>query len=220
MKSKLLSPFKIPLVHNFEKHDGIRLVEQIKEKGNSLSISCRNWEGYGNSDAVVHLAHDGQNLYLLFVCVEMNVKAEVVDDLGPVASDSCVEFFVSPDAESTRYWNFEFNAIGRKNVSTRIDRNNPRRLTPSELDSIITYPSLGTEPIGHREGEIPWELAVVIPLSLLGLVYEGAPLNVKGNFYKCAGRTANAHYLSWAPINTLKPDFHRPEFFKNIVLSD
>ncbi|MDE5921249.1 MAG: hypothetical protein K2G82_06535, partial [Paramuribaculum sp.] len=30
--------------------------------------------------------------------------------------------------------------------------------------------------------------------------------------------TSEPHYLSWAPITTPQPDFHRPEFFGNITL--
>jgi hypothetical protein len=39
------------------------------------------------------------------------------------------------------------------------------------------------------------------------------PEKIMGNFYKCADDTAFKHYLSWNPILTPNPDFHRPEFF-------
>ena len=32
-------------------------------------------------------------------------------------------------------------------------------------------------------------------------------------------KTAHPHYLSWSPIGTEKPDFHRPEFFGELVLA-
>lgn len=59
---------------------------------------------------------------------------------------------------------------------------------------------------------------MAIPLSLLGEEYNGAPIQMKGNFNKCASATSQPHYLSWAPIHTAEPDFHHPECFGGIVL--
>ncbi len=37
------------------------------------------------------------------------------------------------------------------------------------------------------------------------------------NFYKCGDETAVPHYGAWSPIDTPQPDFHRPEFFGEVV---
>ncbi|MDE6137165.1 MAG: hypothetical protein K2F97_06800, partial [Muribaculaceae bacterium] len=58
----------------------------------------------------------------------------------------------------------------------------------------------------------------VIPLDLIGVHYEGKPVEMRGNFYKCASATSQPHYLSWNPIDTPEPDFHRPEFFGKLIL--
>lgn len=42
---------------------------------------------------------------------------------------------------------------------------------------------------------------------------------MKANFYKCGDGLTVPHYLSWSPIVTEKPDFHRPEFFNQIKLA-
>jgi hypothetical protein len=42
--------------------------------------------------------------------------------------------------------------------------------------------------------------------------FEGVTL--RGNLYKCADKSKTPHYLSAFPIETEKPDFHRPEFFQ------
>ena len=86
------------------------------------------------------------------------------------------------------YWNFEFNCIGTVNASHRI------------------------------EGIFTWNLLVVIPLDLIGVEYKGEALKMRGNFYKCASAASQPHYLSWNPIDTPAPDFHRPEFFGDIIL--
>ena len=36
---------------------------------------------------------------------------------------------------------------------------------------------------------------------------------LKANFYKCGDKLSVPHYLSWNPVTTEKPDFHRPEYF-------
>jgi hypothetical protein len=79
----------------------------------------------------------------------------------------------------------------------------------------LRHPSLGTEPFGLREEPTAWELALVIPASTFGLeTFSG--LHARGNFYKCGDRLPVPHYVSWAPIATPKPDFHRPEYFDEL----
>ena len=33
------------------------------------------------------------------------------------------------------------------------------------------------------------------------------------NFYKCGDDTTKPHYISWNPVKSINPDFHRPEHF-------
>ena len=35
----------------------------------------------------------------------------------------------------------------------------------------------------------------------------------RANFYKCGDNTTKKHYLTWNPVKTKNPDFHRPEYF-------
>lgn len=210
----------IPYIDNIDNIDLTEIRDSLIKLGTPISIDCVNWsETYPDSRAtIVYSAHSNNNLFLLFECEGSDLKAEVTDDLGPVANDSCVEFFVSPVPDTGRYWNFEFNAIGRKNVSTRILRPEPRRLNADELAQIAVLPSEGLTPFAEKSGWHSWSLLVSIPLSLLGLPNPTFPLAMKGNFYKCGAKTSSPHYLSWAPIVTDRPDFHRPEFFGDIIL--
>ena len=57
----------------------------------------------------------------------------------------------------------------------------------------------------------------MIPFDLLGLDSDALPEKLRGNIYKCGDRTAHPHYLSWAPIGTPSPDFHRPEYFGEVL---
>ena len=46
-------------------------------------------------------------------------------------------------------------------------------------------------------------------IESLGIDPENLPKKIRANFYKCGDKTAHPHYVSWAPINTPQPDFHR-----------
>jgi tRNA-dihydrouridine synthase A len=52
-----------------------------------------------------------------------------------------------------------------------------------------------------------------IPLALIG----GLP--TCGNLYKCGDKTPQPHYLSAFPIQSEKPDYHRPECFRPLFQS-
>lgn len=192
----------------------------LEESGARRTIESLNWpEQYPYHPLTVFTAgHSGKAIYIDFFVRCNYLRAVNYTDQSPVCQDSCVEFFVSPRGDE-RYWNFEFNCIGAINASTRTERHNPRRLSPDELSQVKRMASCGTRPFEEVQGLFAWDLLVEIPLSLIGLEYNGEPIAMKGNFYKCASGTSLPHFLSWAPIDTERPDFHRPQFFGDIILA-
>lgn len=167
--------------------------------------------------STVVIAVSTTKLYVFFSVISKDLRALNTVDLSPVADDSCVEFFMQVPGND-EYWNFEFNCIGTLNASHRVVRPSPVRLTEKELSSIERYASCGTEAIDEQEGTYCWDLTVSIPLSLVGLNSDDLPECIKGNFYKCAGKTVHRHYVSWSPIDSPKPDFHRPDCFGTLWL--
>lgn len=196
------------------------ILEKLTKEGHTVMIDKTKWrKDYPDSRfASVSLAHDSNYLFLNFMTCGEHLKALVDNDQGPVSKDSCVEFFVSPVPDSPQYWNFEFNCIGRINASHRTARPTPTRLSETELSTILTWPSAGTQPFDELSGVHTWSILIAIPLSLIGVKYNGREVAMTGNFYKCGSATSSPHYLSWAPINTEKPDFHQPSFFAPIIL--
>ena len=67
-----------------------------------------------------------------------------------------------------------------------------------------------------------WEVTIFIPNETIAAVYgvsefpEGYTL--KGNVYKCGDETEIPHFLTWNPVHTEEPDFHRPEYFGDFTL--
>lgn len=177
-------------------------------------IDCVNWDEefpYKPYTAFV-IAASTTRLYVFFSVISKDLLAVNTVDLSPVASDSCVEFFMQVPGNA-QYWNFEFNCIGTLNASHRSERNNPTRLTTEELGRVERYASCGSEPINEQDGLFCWDLTVAIPLELVGLNSANLPDYILGNFYKCSGKSAHRHYVSWSPIDDEKPNFHRPDCF-------
>ncbi len=218
--TKATLPFHIPYLPKLDELSEDEIIKQLDENGNRRTIECLNWkEQYPYRPlTVVSAAHSDKYIYLDFVVRCNYLRAVNHTNNSSVHQDSCVEFFVCPDGKLP-YYNFEFNCIGTIHAACRMDRNNGTPLSDDKLDRVKRFPSCGTRPFEELEGMFTWNLLVAIPLDLLGLTYhEGSPIAMKGNFYKCADLTAAPHFLSWAPIDTPEPDFHRPEFFAPIIL--
>lgn len=195
------------------------IINLLDEKAPRRTIESVNWRDQFPYEPLTTFtaAHSGKNIYIDFFVRCNFLRAENYTNQSPVSEDSCVEFFVEPKPGG-EYWNFEFNCIGTVNASHRHRRPAPTRLTDAEIDRIRRYASCGTRPFRELEGMFTWNLLVVIPLDLIGLEYKGEPISMRGNFYKCASASSQPHYMSWNPIDTPKPDFHRPEFFGDITL--
>lgn len=197
--------------------DADSIVALLDDKGERGQINYVGWPDRFPYRPMTSFsaAYSREAIYIDFLVRCNYLRAENFKDQTPVSEDSCVEFFVEPKPGG-EYWNFEFNCIGTANASHRIERPTPTRLTPDQLARIRRYASCGNRPFRELEGLFTWNLLIVIPFDLIGLDGDNLPDHVRGNLYKCASATSEPHYLSWQPIYTEKPDFHRPEFFGNI----
>ena len=163
------------------------------------------------------IAYSSDGLYIKYKVHGSMLKAEYTKDQDPVYEDSSVEFFCKKEDEDF-YYNFEFNCIGTCLAKKR--KNRKEDVTPlaeQQLALIERYSSIGRRAFKELEGMFLWNLTVKIPFEILGLNFQYLPEKLQGNFYKCADGTGSPHYLSWAPIKTPSPDFHRPEFFGEII---
>ena len=189
----------------------------LDSRGIRAEIGSVNWPESSPSRplAAFVAAYSKTGIYIDFLVRCNYLRAVNYTDQSPVSEDSCVEFFLDPKGDG-EYWNFEFNCIGTINASRRFDRKNPTRLTSDQLARVKRHASCGSRPFCEMEGFFMWSLLVFIPFDLIGLDGNNLPDKIKGNFYKCASATSEPHFLSWNPIDTEKPDFHRPEFFGDI----
>ena len=182
------------------------------------AIDTINWMQFSYRPKVeFRMVYSDFAFLLHYKVKEQAVRAIATADNGEVWKDSCVEFFFAP-ANDGIYYNFEFNCIGTCLLAAGLSSRG-REYAPSSLISTIRrQPSIGLRPFNEHKRETKWELALVIPYTCLfkhhGLSLAGK--TASANFYKCGSGLTVPHYLSWNPIRTNRPDFHRPDFFGSV----
>lgn len=208
----------IPRINGLDSLSAESLANTLMQSGAKAIINIANWpEQYPSCPtSTVAIAHSGQFMHALFSITATETRALITEDLGPVADDTCFEIFLKHPG-APRYWNYEFNILGSANVSSRIERKNPVRFSRDGLQAIERISSCKTPREITRGIASEW-LLVSIPLEQLGVSCDKGPVLMEGNFYSCASALATPYYLSWSPIDTPSPDFHRPEFFGYLIL--
>ena len=177
-------------------------------------VETLNWAEYPYKPEVkFKIAYNQDQILLKYYVIEENILAKETRVNGSVHKDSCVEFFVSPSGDA--YYNFEFSCIGIPHVGYGEARSKRVLLDPEILKLIKVKSSLGNQPFEEKTGGHQWEMMIIIPKACLsfdkGIVLKG--LKAKANFYKCGDDTSNPHFVTWNPVGTKKPDYHRPEYF-------
>jgi len=208
---------KILIVPKVRSWEQALTADGIMREGDSLDN--RNWVDAGEVSVRFLICHDGSDIFLQYFVEEPQVRATHTRFNDPVHEDSCVEFFIAFQGEQERYYNFEFNCIGTMLGGYGKSRQERDRFSEEVLRQITTFPSLGKKPFGLREGPVIWKLSIRLPAGVF--IHSGIDdltgRQASANFYKCGDRLDNPHYLSWAAVNTPKPDFHQPRYFGKLV---
>lgn len=169
--------------------------------------------------------YDETNLYVCFDVNDRYVRSIQTAYQSPVCRDSCVEFFVQPQA-GKGYFNFEVNAGGALLVYYVED---PARVPDKGFAKFTPVPEMWGKQIEIRsslprvvEPEITepltWQIRYKVPFKLIE-AFVGAQRQSgarwRANFYKCGDQTSHPHWLSWSPVKAL--NFHLPECFGELV---
>jgi hypothetical protein len=210
---------KIPYIEGLNTIDIELSGDLLEESGQKETIEVLNWPSEFAYKPITffNIGRSKTSVFVKFYVRGTMLRAIYSNDQEPVYEDSCVEFFCMP-VGADKYANFEFNCIGTCTASTRKSRNEDIvYFTKEEMLTIKRFPSMGRRAFNEMEGMFEWELTVEIPFALMGIDSENLPYKILGNFYKCADGTDSPHFVTWSPIKTEKPDFHRPEFFGEII---
>lgn len=136
-------------------------------------------------------------------------RAEVTENNGRCWEDSCVEIFLQDPSNSGAYFNFETTSRGFMLAAHGPDREHRQALPTTSIDKIHRTKQTASV-VGNL---VCWGMRIDIPAEILGIP-NLSEVRLRGNIYKCADKAKTPHYLSAFPIQTERPDFHRPEFFQ------
>lgn len=180
-----------------------------------LKLDVVNWEEFPYHPKVtVQIAYNDNELFLQYKVSEQAVKAEVTKSNGRVWTDSCVEFFLSPDGND-EYYNLEMNCIGTALLGYRKKGDPTVHASEEQIATIRRISSLGSSPFPEMKKQMEWQITVAMPWKVF-FKHELNPVSgtkMRGNFYKCGDELTVPHFVSWTKIKTEKPSFHNPEFF-------
>lgn len=211
-----MKTLEIPFVPSLETLDFQALDLTLEEQGVKAAIDSVNWPDAFpyRPDCNVTLAHDGKNIAMLFHVRGLDLRAMETEDNGRMWEDSCVEFFVQ-DPTGEKYYNFELTCAGRLLASEGATRNDRPRRGVEVLSRVRRYSTVEGAPFQKDGGIYSWTAGMLIPMNLFNA--DGVK-KLRANFYKCGDKTAHMHFVSWNPIDLPKPDFHRPDFFGELIL--
>ncbi len=205
--------------------DGI-LDEAAWEKAESVGPFEFPWYESGEKEqTVAKVLWDDERIYFAFTCDDKHISAVHYTHQDPVSRDDCCEAFICPvpeGPERTDYINYEINCLGTWKVGYHArsrdknlgDWNDCKHL---EIGRFITGTCNDDSDIDEGwvlEFSVPWdhfeEFAADFPPENGQAIYLG--------LHRCGGKT-NPQYSQWAPSQTERPNFHRPEDFGKVTFS-
>ncbi|NMB98033.1 MAG: hypothetical protein GYA02_15745 [Clostridiaceae bacterium] len=199
-------------------------LEKIWDSIEELSIDNYLWENNGYEPITkAKLFYTDTNLHIFFKSYEEEISVTYFNMNEDVYKNSCVEFFVNPNPDKDdRYLNFEMNAAGTLLLGLGVNRHERKRFYIENFKEFFNIKSLVTEKnLANYEGNY-WTVEYSIPLTFLEEIYGNLNMTsghkMKANFYKCGDETRYPHYGCLNKLLNKEPDFHRPEYFGDLIL--
>lgn len=178
---------------------------------NTASISYIPWtQADFPFETEARLLYTDEAIYVNLKTNEWPLTVHHTERDSSVWLDSCMEFFIQPDAEDKNYLNFEMNPVGALVLGYGINRYN--RIKPQVDEAVFEIKSI----IKNKD----WQLFYKIPFSFLREHFKTISPEFYGNLYKCGDEALIPHHFCWNPITDVKDDFHRSEFFGKFVFEE
>jgi hypothetical protein len=203
----------------------VKVVDKgVKLDWSGVDVAALSFVGWGTEykpECTARVYYEsGAGLHVKMTCREKNPLTRYTKFFDNVYEDSCLEFFSCVDG-GANYMNIEVNSRGTMLCAIGPDRHN--RTPINEVIALHSESSAYPMTAGvEDEGEV-WFIEYFVPAEALATVFGINADDIKpgfvmrGNFYKCGNDTEFEHYLTWSPILTARPDYHRPEYFGNLI---
>lgn len=210
-------PISISYLKGFDERTSLDDISQALNTYERRPIQFAPWaKGLEQPAASFAMAFGNEDIYLKYFVREHTVKAKYINFNDPVYEDSCVEFFIAFDEDSS-YYNLEFNCTGNCRAQYGLNKND-RVFIPANLLKTIRHQ---THMSSKVLGNIHWEITLSIPKGIFkyhpGIFFERTKAKV--NFFKCGDGLPEPHFLCWSEIDAPYPEFHLTQFFKQITFS-
>ena len=169
------------------------------------------------------LTYDYQAIYVIFRVEDRYVRAVARGYHGHVCRDSCVEFFFTPGVDiGLTYFNVEINCGGAMLFHYNPEGGDTVLVDPSDCDRVEIAHSLPEIVEPEIAEPVTWTLEFRLPFDVVEKYCPTATRPAPGvtwraNLYKCGNETSHPHWLTWAPVDFPRPNFHVPECFGVIV---
>ena len=213
-----MKTLKIPFIENLEKMPYEDLDMALETGGAKSFIGEVCWPDRFpyHPDTSFAIARSRTHIAVLYHVRCLDLRAMALEDNGPVWEDSCCEFFASDPHDGT-YYNFEMNCIGTLLGAKRRNREDCTHYPPQRLADVTRYSTLARKQRDLSGKIFGWSVGMAVPLEMIGIDPSHLPSSIRANFYKCADKTAHPHFLAWNRVVSPTPDFHRPDFFGELL---
>lgn len=161
-----------------------------------------------------NVTYSNEGFHAHFNVYESKPYASYKNHFDPVCCDSCVEWFIYFDPENcNRYFNFEVNANGAMDVCFRLDR---------DIFDLVSVEDVNSFNINVDIKDDYWTVDYTIPFEFIKKYIKDYEFKkdvvLKSNVYKCGEDTEFEHYGCWGMVDPDAPDFHTPQYFKEMKI--
>jgi len=163
------------------------------------------------------VAWDERHFHVEFLCEDEDAWGTMRERDAPLWQEEVVEVFLAAGESVPRvYFEFEVSPLCAL-FDARVESPHGTRV---DMTVDVAWNCEGVLWEAQRTGERDdWRARLAIPWSGLGL--DRAPRALRANFYRVERpRSGDDEYSGWLPTDTEPPDFHRPEKFGLLRLSD
>lgn len=191
----------------------IKQKDAIPKEKITITEYCNMGNNY-RPEVDFNVTYSDEGFHVHFDVFESNPIRNYVNNFDPVCCDSCVEWFIyfAPDI-CNRYFNFEVNANGAMDVSFRIDRYEYSDVTEEDVKSFNIKTDIKDD---------IWTVDYTIPFEFIKKYIKGYEFKknvvLTSNVFKCGEDKVTEHYGCWGMVDRDAPDFHTPQYFKEMTI--